>query len=212
MTTKILIAENEVQSLYGAKALIEMNTDFPVDFFLARNGKEALQILRKNKVDVLITDLSMEPVDGWELAQKVRKKFPEIHIIISTGRLVPEDFEMIITLNVSFVYKDNGNPDDLSKALAKSINGDKFTSSNIIEYIDHLRKSGSKPMDWIFSDDEKKMIICFANGIEKNEEIADQLYLSARTVIRRRKALLKKCDVQTEAELIAKLAKFKLPE
>ena len=50
-----------------------------------KNGKEALEILAKNPVDVLLTDIKMPIMDGTELAKKARKMYPDIEIVILSG-------------------------------------------------------------------------------------------------------------------------------
>lgn len=58
----------------------------------ANNGETALQIIEKNKVDLILTDLSMPVMSGIELMREVRKKYPHIQIVVLT---LHQDFEYV---------------------------------------------------------------------------------------------------------------------
>ncbi len=60
----------------------------------AANGETSLQLLANRRFDVLITDLNMPGVSGWDLARHAREQFPELFIILLTG-----DREQIDLLN-----------------------------------------------------------------------------------------------------------------
>ena len=59
------------------------------NIFLAEDGQEALDIIRSNKVDLVLTDIVMPFMDGLELSEILAKEFPQIHVVILTGH---EDF------------------------------------------------------------------------------------------------------------------------
>ena len=51
----------------------------------ASNGKQALNVLRSEKIDFLLTDIKMPLMDGLELAKKAREEYPELPIVIFSG-------------------------------------------------------------------------------------------------------------------------------
>jgi DNA-binding NtrC family response regulator len=53
--------------------------------YTAANGKEAIAILKKSTIDVVITDVRMPEMDGMQLLKKVKEKFPDIDVIVITG-------------------------------------------------------------------------------------------------------------------------------
>lgn len=78
---------------------------FP-DTLLAENGEEALELLEKTSVDLIITDIKMPKIDGLELAQKARSKFPDIPIILCTAFTDVPILLRAIELNIDkFVQK-----------------------------------------------------------------------------------------------------------
>ncbi|MEI7490828.1 MAG: response regulator [Bacteroidota bacterium] len=85
MTTKktILIVDDDQDYLYQLKARVE---SFGFQTLLAESQKEAEELILKTKPDLAILDLMMENEDsGFILCYKMKKKYPEVPIIIATG-------------------------------------------------------------------------------------------------------------------------------
>lgn len=82
MKTRILIVDDEVDALELMEELFEKNG---YDTYTARNGVEALNILRETEVDIMISDIFMPEMDGMTLLDTVRKKHPEMSIIMITA-------------------------------------------------------------------------------------------------------------------------------
>ena len=85
MTTKktILLVDDDQDYLYQLKSRVE---SFGFQTILAESQKEAEELLEKTKPDLAILDLMMENEDsGFILCYKMKKKYPEVPIIIATG-------------------------------------------------------------------------------------------------------------------------------
>lgn len=92
------------------------------------NGIRALDYMRKNKVDILITDIMMPEMDGLELTAKVREGFPLVRMIVVTG---------YVTLNNAMTCLQNGADAILAKPL------------NDMELLDKsVRRSAEILQDW----------------------------------------------------------------
>lgn len=78
----ILFVDDEEHILKALRRLF-IQTDY--DTFFALSGKEALEILEKEKVDLIITDMRMPEMDGYQLLKQVRKKYPDIMRVILSG-------------------------------------------------------------------------------------------------------------------------------
>ena len=80
----ILIVDDEADILDVLKQEIaEINKNFQI--FISTSGYEALNILRNNQIDVLITDIAMPDMDGDELHKRAKDLFPDLPIIMMTG-------------------------------------------------------------------------------------------------------------------------------
>jgi DNA-binding response OmpR family regulator len=81
---KVLIVDDEETLTWSmAKSLSKDRDKYEV--IIANNGKEAINILKKNKVDLVISDIRMPDINGLDLLVKIRKEYPEIKVIIMTA-------------------------------------------------------------------------------------------------------------------------------
>ena len=79
---KILIVDDEENMLEMLKKFFLIN-DYECK--TATNGLEALDILKKDQIDIVITDMKMPKMDGMELLKTIRKKYENISAVIMTG-------------------------------------------------------------------------------------------------------------------------------
>jgi len=57
----------------------------------AGSGREALAMLERNQFDLVFTDLSMPEMDGWAVASEVRRRWPQVKVVMITGYAVPQE-------------------------------------------------------------------------------------------------------------------------
>lgn len=82
MTKKILI----VDDYKDLREMILNQLESSYDVSCAENGAEALKVLRLKKFDLVVTDFNMPLMDGLELSKKVKEEWPELPLIMMTGR------------------------------------------------------------------------------------------------------------------------------
>lgn len=81
---KVLIVDDEKIEREGIRFLLSME-DGEYQIFEATNGRQALDILRSEKIEILLTDIKMPHMDGLELARKARSEDKNLKIVIFTG-------------------------------------------------------------------------------------------------------------------------------
>ena len=69
-------------------ALEELLKQMGHDVLGAKNGKEALAIQKRQPADVLLTDIFMPEMDGYEVIQKFKEQFPTVPVIAMTGGML----------------------------------------------------------------------------------------------------------------------------
>ena len=81
---RLLIVDDERLEREGVKYLLSQeNKEWRI--YEAANGKDALQILREEKIDLLLTDIKMPHMDGLELTSKAKELYPELPVVIFSG-------------------------------------------------------------------------------------------------------------------------------
>lgn len=86
----LLIADDEPLIRNGVRKIIDWESLGFSEIFMAEDGVEALEIIRTNHVDLVLTDIVMPFMDGLELSEVIAREYPDIHVVILTGH---EDFE-----------------------------------------------------------------------------------------------------------------------
>jgi CheY-like chemotaxis protein len=118
----ILLVEDEEQIRFIAKKLLEM---FGFTVLVAVNGKEALEMYRKNSADVtlVLTDMGMPVMDGYELFEELKKLKPELPIIISSGYGDAAVKKRIKSHEIAGIISKPYNSDNLLKVLKSVVEG-----------------------------------------------------------------------------------------
>lgn len=206
MAIRILLADDHHLVRCGVKQLLAQEADFTVTGE-AENGAQILEILKNGvEADVLLTDLSMPVMDGLQLAQNIRDKYSHLKIILLT---VPEEvcfiqqaFQLGIT---GYVFK-TADPRELSYAVRQVAIGRAYFCSGVS---DHFIKQASAqagnnktlPADVDFSERELDVLKLIAEGYT-NEEAADKLFTSRRTVEGHRQAMIDKTGSRNSLALV----------
>ncbi len=86
----------------------------------AENGKEALEKIEQNEPDVVLTDIRMPYMDGLEMAENIRQRYPSIKIVIFSGFDEFEYAKKAIKLNVIEYILKPVNVEELTAILKKS--------------------------------------------------------------------------------------------
>lgn len=117
MNKSILIADDEELIRQGIKARLDYLMIKPSELYEAENGMQAMEILKKHQVDIVITDIRMPDMDGLSFIKEVRPLYPKLQFIIISGYAEFEYAEQAIQLGVkAYLLKPISN-DALKKVI-----------------------------------------------------------------------------------------------
>ncbi len=209
--TKILLVEDHMVVRNGIKLLLESQEGFEVVGEVS-NGREALDYLESNSAsipDIVLTDISMDEMDGIELLRVLHKQYKNIKVVILSMlnqiNYVIEGFEYGL---MGYLVKNIGY-NELLFALKHIAAGGKYMSEEIsMLLLEHIR-SGQRyaqhqpgaRSDFEISERELEVLGLIAEGYT-NIEIADKIFLSKRTVEGHRQNLIDKAGVKNTAHLV----------
>ena len=135
MNKTILIVDDEPEVLQAVSRLVK-NLGYEV--LAANNGEEALNILAGNTVDLVLTDLMMPGITGWQLLDEIKKQQPETMVVLFTGYIDQQGEAMLVDRKADgFLVK----PIDLKKVrtlLASLLKTEAILGSEIIAVDDEL--------------------------------------------------------------------------
>jgi len=178
----------------------------------ASNGKEYLDLLAHLKPDLVLMDIDMPGMNGMEATQQSLNMFPDLKIIVFTMFGDEEYYYKMIDLGVKgFILKSSGI-NELEKAIGDVMLGESYFSNELLRKIikNLSRKSEKKTIkDAGFTTREMEILEQICQGLN-NEEIADKLFISPKTVKSHRSSLLDKTGCKNTPALILYALKNKI--
>jgi len=208
---KLLIADDHPLVLEGLKQIIKQTSDIIV-VDEACNGGEVLNKLEMNNYDVILLDFSMPQKNGIEILNEVKKKNVKTPILILS--IHPEEIYAIRCLKAGaygYLTKDSA-PNELISAIRKVSMGEKYIRPSLAEkLVDALKVGFDEPFHGVLSNREYQAMLLLASG-KSMQEIAEELFLSVKTVSTYKTRILKKMKMRNTFEIISYAIKNKLIE
>lgn len=110
----ILVVDDEL----GYREMLQMDLSRQGFHVLtAGSGPEALQILDKAKVDLVVTDMKMPKMDGLMTTVEIRKKFPSLPIVLMTGYALEDTMKQALQFKATTSLRKPFNISDFNKAV-----------------------------------------------------------------------------------------------
>ncbi len=186
------LVDDHQMFLDGMVAVLSTQNDFSI-LFVENSAQSAIERLKQNQPDIIISDISMPDMNGIEFIKKVKEHYPEIKILILSMFENLQTFE-----NMDGYLLKETDKEELITAINTIVlqNGKYFkTTKNEIDTFEFKHS--------ILSPREKEIIQLIANECT-TDEIAKQLFISKGTIETHRKNIFFKLQVKNIAGLIKK--------
>lgn len=169
----------------------------------ATDADAAIEKIKKSNWNLIITDHTMPGKSGLEVAQFVKKNYPQTPLLMLS--IHPEEQYAIRALKAGaagYLSKDASN-EELIKAVHQLLLGRKYISPGVVEKLTEWLNpdNSSKPPHELLTDREFEIFKQIANG-QAISEIAQSLSLSVSTVSTTRTNILSKMNLRTNADII----------
>lgn len=198
---RILIADDHPIVRNGLKQIICDEEDMKV-ICEASNGEEVFDEISRNEIDVLILDISMPGMGGFEILEKIKQKCPKLPVLMLSA--LSEELYASKTLKAGasgFINKESA-PIELVKAVRKVFSGGLYVSAYLAEKLaNDYRHDVSKPPQEYLSNREFQ-IMCMIGSGKTVTEIADMLCISVKTVSTYKARIFNKMNFKNNSELI----------
>ena len=203
---KIVIVDDHTMFRKGLCMLIDLFPQYHI-LFDAENGKDFIaKLTPDNLPDIVLLDISMPVMDGYDTAIWIKNKYPEIKILaLSTMDADTAIIKMIQRGAKGYVLKD-ADPDELKLAfnevLTRGFFYNDLVSKKVLNSINLLVDSDS-PINKLLKLSTRELEFLKLTCSEKSyQQIAAEMFVSERTIDGYREALFKKLGVSTRVGLV----------
>lgn len=201
---KIVLAEDHEVVRQGLKTLIDREIDLEV-VGEASNGKEAIDLTEENRPDIVLMDITMPRLNGFEATRRIFESFPDVKLLMLTAHDDKDYIFRSLEAGASGYLVKKTAADELIKAIHTVNGGGAYLGSTITETVvdrfkNQFGENGKASPFQSLTGREKEILQLIAEG-HSTKEIADILHISKNTVSTHRKNLMKKLDLHNVAQL-----------
>jgi DNA-binding NarL/FixJ family response regulator len=208
---RIIIADDHQLFRNGLKILLNGFPEFEVTGE-ASNGSDFIEIVRNNPADVALMDINMPEMDGIEATRKGIKLCPGMNIIALSMYGEEEYYYKMVDAGAKgFLLKDSDISEVREAILTVKKGGNYFSQELLYHVIQKIKHRENENKSANLSRREKEILLKICEGLS-NQEIAESLFISKRTVDKHRANLLGKTNSKNTASLILFAIKNKLIE
>lgn len=206
--SRVLLADDHAIVREGLKMLLSTIEGIAV-VGEAADGDTVERLLKEIKTDLLILDLGMPGVGGFQFIRSIRNVWPDLKILIMTANLEPRSVRASIDAGADGYLTKSGDASELMAAIEAMRHDQPYVAEEVRFAIDHQdRPAGpSAPRTALASPAEltrreQQMLALIPHGVT-TRDIAERLGISPLTARKHRENLMRKLDLHSGAELTA---------
>ncbi len=208
---KVLIVDDHALVRMGIRRLLDDLPDMDV-VADAESGEQALALVKTHKPDVVLLDMKMPGIDGWEVTRRLKKSNPQVKVIAVTAMCAEPLPTRVLQLGaMGYLTKESG-AEEMAAAIRKVAKGEKYLSAEIAQKmaINSLEAVQDSPFD-LLSEREMQVMLMITSGMTV-QDIADRLFLSSKTINGYRYRMFDKLCIKNDVELTYLAMKHRIIE
>jgi two-component system response regulator NreC len=202
---KVLVCDDHAVVRAGLRLILIKEKDFQL-VGEAENAEQAIELAARHQPDLVLMDISMPGANGLEAIPRLRAAAPQAKVLILTVHDDEAYFFQALQAGAAGYVLKGASVSELMAALRLAIQGGvpiprtlapKLLSDYLLR-ADQQNGSSHDPL----SKREREILRLICKG-RTNKQIAEELFLSVRTVERHRSSIMRKAGLQNRAELVA---------
>lgn len=210
MSYRIALVDDHALFRTGLSSLLERSLDCRV-VAEAASGEEFLEMLQGLEVDVVFMDFSMGGMDGAQTTEQALTRRPDLRIITLSMYGEESYYTRMVKAGArGFLLKDSAI-DEVIEAIETVVAGGNYFSPQLMRSIASHIRSLDDVAEGLISEREQEILVAVCRGLS-NQEIADELFISKRTVDKHRANLLEKTGCKNTASLVVYAIRMGLVE
>lgn len=203
---RILVVDDHPLARFGIKNQLKDVEDLVI-VGEAEDGEAAMQKVKELHPDVVILDLFIPVISGFEVVKLVRKDFPDVHVMILTAYEQEEYLHQALEFGAEGYFLKSAEKEELMAGVRAVSKGERAFSPRIKEFIvkgyltnrDFNRSNQLPPTS--LTTREKEILELVSQGLT-NQQIAEKLFISSRTIDTHRTNIMHKLGVHDVAHLV----------
>ncbi|MBB4377202.1 two component transcriptional regulator, LuxR family [Bradyrhizobium sp. Rc3b] len=213
---RTIIADDHAIMREGLKQLLSTVDDLIVSGEAA-DAEAVHRLLNENSADLLILDLGMPGVSGFQFIAHLRTVWPGLRVLVLTANVEPRSVRAAFSAGASGYLTKSGDPSELVAAIDAIRKGNLYVAEEVRFAVDHHDGPNEipEPIAAIVSPvaltrRERQILAMIPHGAT-NRDIASRLGISPLTARKHRENLMRKLDLHNGAELTAYAVRLGLP-
>lgn len=202
--TTIYVVDDHRIVIDGIASFLLGNNEFVLQGSFS-SGQQLLESLKTKQPNILLLDIKMPGLSGICIAQILQKDYPDIKVVMLSANMDKESIDDSVKAGCKgYLSKDIGE-EEFFEALQKIKAGENYFSKGVQQTVFNNYAQRTKEVlninNDILSEREIEVIKLFADGLTYNE-IAEQLFISKRTVETHKKNILEKLELKSTIDLV----------
>ena len=197
---KVLIVDDHAVVREGLKQILSSTSDVVV-IAEASSGREAIEAVETRGVDVMVLDISLPDISGFEVLDKLKVEYPQLPVVMLSVHAEDQYAIRALKSGACGYVSKLAPPKELIRAVRKAASGGRYISDSLAEKLaTSLGSDAHEPSHESLSSRELQ-VLCLIGSGRSASEIAQDLSLSVQTVSTYRKRLLDKMKMKNNAQL-----------
>lgn len=200
----LLIADDHSMIRNGLIAMLKQQDKFIAHIMEATNGNEVLKLIQDHQFDVVLLDITMPEVDGLSVLKKLKSLESDVPVLVLSMHNEKSVIKQALDNGAYGYLLKNSGLEEITKAIFTVIRKQKYFSNEVTQEL--FSENDSKVKSNIqFEQNLSKREIQILSLIVKeltSQEIADELFISKRTVEGHRKKIMSKLGIKTSIGLV----------
>jgi two-component system response regulator NreC len=205
MKIRLLLVDDHAVVRSGLRMLLMNEEDIEI-VGEAANAAGALEETRLLKPDVILMDIGLPDMSGIDATREIRKLHPEVAVVALTIHEDEEYFFKMLDAGARGYVPKRAAPDELITAIRAAAADEVYIYPSLAkllvrDYLSQERTAEQKSALDNLTDREREVLAGLAEG-RSNDEIAESLVISPKTVARHRENIMHKLNLHSRAELV----------